>query len=81
MSAHAYVNLEDVPLRLRETSAQRVGDESGVTLVAFDGCPFVGHCELGASQIEYPFPRAPELRGALVEWLLHWSINFYVIAG
>ncbi|MPW17894.1 phage portal protein [Paraburkholderia sp. CNPSo 3157] len=81
MSALAFINLEDVPLQLRETSVQRLDDNASITLIYFDGCPLVGQCEAGVAQIEYPFPRAPDLRNALVEWLLHWSINFYVIAG
>ncbi|MBP0589293.1 phage portal protein [Paraburkholderia sp. LEh10] len=81
MSAFAYVNVEDVPLQLRETSVQRLDDNASITLIYFDGCPLVGQCEVGKQrQIEYPFPRVPELRNSLVEWLLHWGINFYVMA-
>lgn len=81
MSAHAYINLEDVPLQLRETSVLLFDDATGQTFVSFDACPLAGQCEADElRQIEYPFPRVPELRNALVEWLLHWGISFTVVA-
>jgi hypothetical protein len=81
MSAFAYINIEDVPADLRESSDMRIDDITEETLISFDGCPLVG--QMGWSgitrQVEYPFPRNPQIRNDLVNWFVHWGIHFRVV--
>ena len=82
MSAHAYIQYADVPQSLIDSSSQRIDSATQAKLIALDGCPLTGQIEvLGDSriQIEFPFPRAIELRNALVDWLMHWGIHFTVV--
>jgi hypothetical protein len=82
MSAHAYIQYADVPQILIDTSSQHVDSATKAKVIAFDGCPLCGQIEVldgHRIQIEFPFPRGAELRGALVEWLMHWGIHFTVV--
>jgi hypothetical protein len=87
MSALAYIDIDDVPVKLRESSVQQPDDITGETLIAFDGCPLVGqiwrhqrvHDGSDATDVIYPFPRAEQIRNDLVAWLMHWGINFTVV--
>jgi len=82
MSAHAYVQYSDVPLPLIESSRQRVDSATQAKLISIDGCPLTGQIDVLSDnriQIEFPFPRGAELRGALVDWLMHWRIHFTVV--
>jgi hypothetical protein len=78
MSAHAYINITDVPIVLLATAAQRVDDNASVTLISFDGCPLVGKIAGAGQQVEFPFPRLLELRYGLVDWLAYHGISFTV---
>lgn len=81
MSAFAYINIEDVPADLRESSAQHPDEVTGAPLVAYDGCPLVGQIVPdgeGGSNVEYPFPRVAQIRNDLVAWLFHHGISFTV---
>jgi hypothetical protein len=82
MSAHAYISYSDVPNSVIASSRQRVHDETKEMLIAFDDCPLTGVIhddEGGAQEIEFPFPRAPEIRNSLVGWFMKWSISFQVV--
>lgn len=88
MSAFAYIDIEDVPAELRETSAQ-FQDEviAETTLISFDGCPIAGeirkhqqaHDGSDVTEIIYPFPRMPSLRNDLVAWFMSCGIHFRVV--
>jgi hypothetical protein len=88
MSAFAYINIEDVPANIRETSVERQDEIiTETTLIAFDGCPLVGevwkhqafHDGSEMTEIIYPFPRNPQIRGDLVAWFMNWGIHFRVV--
>jgi hypothetical protein len=86
MSAFAYINIEDVPADLRESSASHIDDISGALILAFDGCPLVGEVrrtttvpDEGMLQVEYPFPRNTQIRNDLVSWFVDKGINFTVV--
>ncbi|NYH21403.1 phage portal protein [Paraburkholderia bryophila] len=82
MSAHAYIQYADIPDSLIASSSQRVDSITKVKLISFDGCPLVGQIEVleqNRIQVEFAFPRAAELRAALVDWLMHWGIHFTVV--
>jgi hypothetical protein len=82
MSAHAYIQYGDVPDTLTAASSQRVDSVTEVKLISFPGCPLCGQIEVLSDsriQIEFPFPRGAELRGALVDWLMHWGISCTVV--
>ncbi|MFM0689253.1 phage portal protein [Paraburkholderia strydomiana] len=82
MSAHAYIQYADVPDSLIASSRQRVDDNGGVKLISFDGCPLAGQIDElsnGRLQVEFPWPRAVELRGSLSDWLTYHGINFTVV--
>lgn len=81
MSAYAYIQYADVPDNLIASSRQHIDDVTKAKMVEFDGCPLVG--QLGPVgdrlQVEYPFPRNDDLRNQLVQWFVHWGINFTVV--
>jgi hypothetical protein len=82
MSAFAYIQYADVPDVLAKCSSQHIDSATQARLIAFDGCPLCGQIEVlndNRIQIEFPFPRGAELRGALVDWLMHWGIHFMVV--
>ena len=81
MSAHAYVQYADVPERLIESACRTVDGETGAALIQFDGYPHSGELVEGANdvQIEFAWPRNPELRHALDDWLTHNGISFVVV--
>ncbi|MBB5444634.1 MULTISPECIES: phage portal protein [unclassified Paraburkholderia] len=82
MSAHAYIQYADVPQPLIDSSSQRVDSVTLAKLIAFDGCPLTGQIEVLSDnriQIEFPFPRADELRNSLVAWLMHHGISFAAV--
>lgn len=82
MSAHAYIQYADVPQSLIDSSSQHVDSITKAKVIAFDGCPMCGQIDVLSDnriQIEYSFPRAAELRAALVDWLMHWGIHFAVV--
>ena len=81
MSAHAYIQYADVPDELAASRCQHVDDATQAQMVAFDGCPLIGQLESVGEQlqIEFPFPRSAELRGVLVNWLMHHGISFTVV--
>ncbi|MGF6549328.1 phage portal protein [Paraburkholderia youngii] len=82
MSAHAYIQYADVPDSLAASSKQHFDSATQAKVIAFDGCPLCGQLEVlddNRIQIEFPFPRGAELRGALVDWLMHWGIHFTVV--
>ncbi|PQV50989.1 phage portal protein [Paraburkholderia sp. BL21I4N1] len=91
MSAHAYIQWADVPQQLIDTSRQHVDEITEAQIVAFDGCPISGQLFQGSAeyvphpadikslQVEYSFPRAVELRHALVDWFWYHGIHFMVV--
>ncbi|WP_153135158.1 hypothetical protein [Paraburkholderia agricolaris] len=88
MSAYAYIDIEDVPANLRETSVERPDEISPEkTLIAFEGCPFAGeiwkrqraHDGADATDVIFPFPRAVGPRNDLVAWFMNWGIHFRVV--
>lgn len=80
MSAHAYIQWADVPQALISSSRQHVDDVTKAQIVSFDGCPLSGELTQGKSlQVEYPFPRNPDLRHSLGDWFMHWGIPFTVV--
>jgi hypothetical protein len=80
MSAHAYIQWADVPQQLIDTSRQQIDETTHAQIVAFEGCPFSGQLTQGKSlQVEYPFPRNPDLRHSLVDWLWYHGIHFTVV--
>ncbi|MBK3841736.1 hypothetical protein G3A42_27580 [Paraburkholderia aspalathi] len=58
---------------------------TGEQLIAFDGCPLVGAIKAQETltdfirQVEYPFPRNPQIRSDLVSWFVDKGINFTVV--
>ena len=79
MSAHAYIQYDDVPAPLIDT-ALRHGD--GERYIAFDDCPFSGEISEtsdGGTQIEYAWPNSLDLRHALGDWFTHHGIAFVVV--
>jgi hypothetical protein len=76
MSAHAYIQTSDIPRPLVDYAARRVDTDTRENLIAFIGCPLTG--VENDDEIEFPFPRAPEIRDSLVAWLVHWGISFRV---
>lgn len=83
MSAHAYIQWADVPQQLIDSSRQHVDSVTGAKVVAFDGCPVCGEIEdgkrLARIQVQFPFPRALDIRHALVDWLWYHGIHFTVV--
>lgn len=75
MTAYAYVETADIPRPLIDTVARR--DAGGDKLIAFIGCPLTG-IEQDDGEIQFPFPRAPEIRDQLISWLCHWGLSFRV---
>ncbi|WP_250501957.1 hypothetical protein [Caballeronia sp. AZ7_KS35] len=75
MSAFAYIEASDVDRQLQDTAARRT--EGSDRLVAFVGCPFTG-IEQDDGEIQFPFPRSPDLRETLIAWLCHWGFSFRV---
>jgi hypothetical protein len=81
MSAHAFISYADVPASIIATSRQRVDSETQEKLISFDDCPLTGVIYTqanGSLDIEFPFPRVPEIRNSLVGWLMKWGISFQV---
>ncbi|PRZ56159.1 phage portal protein [Paraburkholderia fungorum] len=86
MSAFAYINIEDIPAALRESSTQHPDEITGVPLIGFDDCPLIGEVrrttdvpDEGTTQVEFPFPRNPQIRNDLVAWFVNHGINFTVV--
>jgi hypothetical protein len=82
MSAHAYIKYGDVPLALIESSRQRVDSATQAKLISIDGCPLTGQIDVLSDsriQIEFPWPRAAELRYALGDWLVYHGIPYMVV--
>lgn len=82
MSAYAYIQYTDVPADLIASSRRHVDEVTKATVIAFDGCPLCGQVDVLSDesvQVGFPFPRGAELRGALVDWLMHWGISFTVV--
>lgn len=81
MSARAYIQYADVPDDLIASSRQRIDSETGAKLVGFEGCPITGQIEEcdGALEVEFPFPRASDLRESLVNWFVNFGICFQVV--
>ncbi|MGY6256556.1 phage portal protein [Paraburkholderia caledonica] len=82
MSAHAYIQYADIPQPLIDASRQRVDEATQAKLVAFPDCPLTGHIDVlsnGSIQIEFPWPRARELRHALDDWMNYHGINYTVV--
>ncbi|WP_454826050.1 phage portal protein [Paraburkholderia xenovorans] len=82
MSAYAYIQYADVPDDLTASSSQHIDSVTKAKIIAFPGCPLCGQIEVLSDnriQVEFPFPRGGELRGALVDWLMHWGISFTVV--
>ncbi|ACC71075.1 phage portal protein [Paraburkholderia phymatum] len=87
MSAHAYIQWADVPDHLIAGSSQRVDSITQAKVIAFDGCPLCGEIEQEDAnnptdrvQVQFPFPRAAELRHSLVDWFIYHGISFTVVA-
>jgi hypothetical protein len=80
MSAHACIRWGDVPQPLVDSSRQHVDTVTQAQLVAFNDCPFVGEIDQLPDhlQVSFPFPRDIGLRNSLIDWLIHWGINFTV---
>ncbi|TCK39664.1 hypothetical protein B0G84_5004 [Paraburkholderia sp. BL8N3] len=74
MTARTYIQAADIPRPLLDTAARRV--DGTQQLVAFIGCPITG-TEVD-DEIEFPFPRSPEIRDSLINWLCHWGLSFRV---
>lgn len=81
MSAYAYIQYAGVPEQLLESAHRTVDGETGAPLIQFEGYPHCGEVIDGPSnlQIEFTWPRSPELRHALDDWLTHHGINFTVV--
>lgn len=81
MSAHAYVQYADLPEALLTTARRRFECETGLHVIAIEGCPFCGEIRDagGGVQIEYPWPHNLSLRHALGDWLTHNGIAFTVV--
>lgn len=81
MSAHAYIQWSDVPQQLMASSRQHVDSVTKEKIVAFDGCPLCGQLTEASTglQVEYSFPRHPELRHSLVDWFWYHGIHFTVV--
>ncbi|WP_213762303.1 hypothetical protein [Caballeronia sp. dw_19] len=77
MSAFVYIQITDIPRPLTDTAARRIDGDTHAALIAFIGCPLVG--VESADEVEFPFPRAIEIRESLVSWLVHWGICFRVV--
>jgi hypothetical protein len=75
MSAFAYIEAADVPRPLMDTAARRTVD--GDKLIAFIGCALTG-IEQDDGEIQFPCPRAQEIRDALIGWFWHWGLSFRV---
>ncbi|WP_250451185.1 hypothetical protein [Caballeronia sp. ATUFL_M2_KS44] len=75
MTAYAYIETADVPRPLMDNAARRAAD--GDKLIAFIGCPLTG-IQQDDGEIQFPFPRAPEIRDELISWLCHWGLSFRV---
>ncbi|MFM0135076.1 hypothetical protein [Caballeronia grimmiae] len=75
MSAYAYIDTNDVPRPLMDNAARRVAD--GEKLIAFIGCPLTG-IEQADGEIQFPFPRAADLRAALRAWFDYWNLSHRV---
>ncbi|MDR5825809.1 hypothetical protein [Caballeronia sp. LZ043] len=75
MSAFAYIEASDVPRPLMDNAARRTAD--GDKLIAFIGCPVTG-IEQDDGEIQFPFPRRPEIHDPLISWLCHWGLSFRV---
>ncbi|MFM0495608.1 phage portal protein [Paraburkholderia caledonica] len=82
MSAHAYIQYAALPQLLIDSSTQHIDSVTKAKVVAFDGCPFCGQIDVlsdGRIQIEFPWPRARELRHALDDWMNYHGINYTVV--
>ena len=82
MSAFAYIELQDVPISIKESASWRIDETNGAHLVSFDGCPLIGEMTgIGnvMQTVEYPFPRNTQIRNDLIAWLVHWGIHFRVV--
>ena len=82
MSAHAYIQYADLPQALIDSSSQRVDSATQAKLISIDGCPLSGQIDVLSDnriQVEFPWPRAPELRRALDDWLLYHGIPYTVV--
>ncbi|QBR00490.1 phage portal protein [Paraburkholderia pallida] len=82
MSAHAYIQYDDVPEALLETALRHRDTLTGARLIAFDNSLFSGEivdASDGRAQIEFAWPRDVELRHALADWLTYQSISFTVV--
>jgi hypothetical protein len=82
MSAHAYIQYGDVPQALIAASSQRIDSATQAKLISFPDCPLTGQIDVLSDdriQIEFPWPRASELRRSLDDWLMHWGISFTVV--
>jgi hypothetical protein len=86
MSAYAYVDIADIPPNIMATRSLGNDEATGAVLVAFEGCPVAGVYDETAKlenaligEIEYPFPREPGSRNALVDWFMYHGIHFTVV--
>jgi hypothetical protein len=82
MSAHAYIQYADVPQPLIDASSQRIDGATQAKLIAFPECPLTGQIDVLSDdriQIEFPWPRARELRHALDDWMNYHGINYTVV--
>jgi hypothetical protein len=82
MSAHAYIQYAHVPQPLIDSSSQRVDSATQAKLISIDGCPLTGQIDVLSDkriQIEFPWPRALELRHALGDWLVYHGIPYTVV--
>lgn len=81
MSAHAYIQYADVPEPLLESARRTIDGVTGAALIQFDGYPHSGELVGGPSdqQIEFAWPRNPELRHTLDDWFTHHGIHFTVV--
>ncbi|WP_250483287.1 hypothetical protein [Caballeronia sp. GaOx3] len=80
MSARAYISYSDVPSSVIAISQQRVSEETLEELISFPDCPLTGQIltQGGTIEIEFPFPRSPEIRNSLINWFMKWGISFEV---
>ncbi|MFD1556017.1 phage portal protein [Paraburkholderia silviterrae] len=82
MTAHAYIQYDDVPEALLETALRHRDTVTGARLIAFDNSPFSGEISEtseGLTQIEFAWPHSVELRHALGDWLTYYGIDFTVV--
>jgi hypothetical protein len=82
MSAHAYIQYANVPHSLIDVEPPARRRQRQAKLISIDGCPLVGQIDVLSDkriQIEFPWPRAPELRHALGDWLVYHGIPYTVV--